>query len=120
MSDGISTRTSSSVSGWSLSQTSVQYYCRTLLDPDPVETLQRLAVSAGARERCGLLTWCWLLSFISSPSPHLWTRLSSHLLHLTLADLLGTSGQTYTNLILMQEDGTCEEARDSISVLDCL
>ena len=34
--------------------------------------------------------------------------------------LLGTTGQTYTNLLLMQENGTCEEARDSISVLDCL
>ena len=95
---------------------------RTLLDSSPKESLERMVLSARARDRCGLMVWCWIL-YLLSPPPHLqhsWeTRAREHLLHLTIAEILGTSGEFYTRLITMQEDGTCQEARENVSVLEC-
>ena len=93
---------------------------RTLLTSPPLESLQRLTISAGAEDSCGLVVWCWLLSFLSSSSPSLGTQAAKFLVHLTMAEILGTSGQVYTRLIAMEKDGRCQEARDNISVLECL
>ena len=81
-------------------------------------SLQRVAVSAGAGDRCGLLVWCGILSVIaSSSSPTTSARL--FLLHLTMADMLGTSGEVYTRLINLAENGTCLSTLQNVSVLEC-
>ena len=93
---------------------------RSLLGEEPVSSLQRVAVSAGAGDSCGLLAWCWILSVItSSSSSSSTTSASLFLLHLTMSDLLGTSGEVYTRLLSLAEDGTCVSTLENVSVLEC-
>ena len=95
-----------------------------MLREDPVSSLQRMAISAGAGDRCALMVWCSILSAISSSSSSsssssLTTSASLYLLHLTIAELLGTSGEFYTRLLTFADDGTCQSSLENVSVLEC-
>ena len=86
-------------------------------------SLQRTLISARSGDLCGLWLWCWFgwtLSPSSSQSPDLMTLSRQHLVYLTLAELTGSSGQTFVDLVKMHRDDTCENIRQNVSFSSCV
>ena len=91
------------------------------LGNDPIsETLQKLLISARAKEDCGLLLWCWLGSLISSSETDAWSKMSQHLVYLTLAQWSGASGAAFVDLVRLHRDGTCDKVVENGSIKVCI
>ena len=88
---------------------------------DPIsETLQKLLISARAKEDCGLLLWCWFGSLISSSETDAWSKMSQHLVYLTLAQWSGAGGAAFVELVRLHRDGTCDKVVENGSIKVCI
>ena len=88
---------------------------------DPMsETVQKLLISARSRDECGLLLWCWFGSLISSSETEVWTKMSQHLVYLTLAQWSGASGAAFVDLVKLHRDGSCDKIVENSSFKVCI
>ena len=88
---------------------------------DPIlETLEKVLISARSNEDCGLLLWCWFGGLISSSKNDVWTKMSQHLVYLTLAQWTGASGSTFVHLVRLHQDGTCKKIMEDLSYEVCI
>ena len=79
---------------------------RNLYNDSFLEGLQRIMVSAKARDPCGMVLWC-LFGSLMSTNTDWWTEARKHLIYLTLADLVDVGGDTMASLIKLQSDRIC-------------
>ena len=98
------------------------YQFRSLMEEKFLESLQRILISARSGDKCGLLIWCWFgwtMEPSSSSSTDLLTRLRQHLIYLALAELSGSSGKAFVDLVKMHKDDTCDAVRQNVSLMLC-
>ena len=88
-------------------------------------SLQRILISARSGDMCGLFLWCWFgwsltSSSSSSHSPDLATLSRQQLVYLALAELTGSGGKAFVELVKMHRDDTCENVRQNVSLMSCV
>ena len=100
------------------------YISRSMLKEDMSTSLQRMLVSAKTGDSCGLWLWCrigWLLSALDqSEKRNSLVAAQQQLVYLTLAEMAGTSGEVFVDLVKLHRDGTCTTVLKEISVFHCL
>merc|ERR1711915_481899 len=91
----------------------------SMLKEDIPTSLQRLLISAKSGDNCGLLLWCkigWMLGADDSRSV---SRVKQHLVYLLLAEMAGTNGETFVQLVKLHRNGTCDAMRSQLSMFSC-
>ena len=104
---------------------------RSLIREDVSTSLQRMLLSAKVGDSCGLWLWCltgWLLEGQGGVVPGQGgvvpgqggvVPAQQYLVYLALAEMAGTSGQVFVDLVKLHRDGTCTAALRDISVFQC-
>ena len=97
---------------------------RSILKEDMSTSLQRMLLSAKVGDSCGLWLWCrigWLLEALdqSEGENDMVVSAQQHLVYLTLAEMAGTSGEVFVNLVKLHRDGSCTAALRDISIFHC-
>ena len=98
-------------------------FSRSISQEDLPTSLQRMLVSARIGDSCGLLLWCrigWMLSALDqSEDRSSLVAAQQQLVYLTLAEMVGTSGEVFVELVRLHRDGSCVRALRDISLLKC-
>ena len=81
-------------------------------------SLQRILISARSGDPCGLFGWS--LTPSSPHSPDLATLSRQQLVYLALAELTGSGGKAFVELVKMHRDETCEDVRQNVSLMSCV
>ena len=92
-----------------------------MMEETLLASLQRILISARSGDMCGLVLWCWFGWMLtpSSPVSDVMTLSKQQLVYLALAELTGSSGQTFVDLVKMHRGETCENVRSNGSLMSC-